>query len=250
MLEKSQSKILKRIEVVRPFLVAGGLLGLLGVALIGNVTSGAEEPRLVPAALHDVTEANGTQTAVFAGGCFWGVQGVFQHVEGIINATSGYAGGSAETATYELTETGNTGHAEAVQVVFDPQKVSYGTLLQIFFSAIHDPTQVDRQGPDVGTQYRSALFPVNEEQAKVASDYIKQLETAEVFKAKIATTIELGKPFYKAEAYHQDFMANNPAHPYIQVNERPKIENLKRFFPQFYQEKPALVADLVADNRG
>ncbi|MCV9962694.1 peptide-methionine (S)-S-oxide reductase MsrA [Pararhizobium sp. BT-229] len=242
MSNETRSKIMKRIAGIRPFLVAGGLVGLLAATLLGN-SSAAEPPRLVPPAIRDAANAAGPQTAVFAGGCFWGVQGVFQHVEGVINATSGYAGGSAETATYELTETGSTGHAEAVQISFDPQKVSYGRLLQIYFSAAHDPTQINRQGPDIGSQYRSVVFPANEEQAQVASDYIAQLEKAGVFDAKIATTIEPGKPFYKAEAYHQDFMVNNPTHPYIVFNEQEKIENLKAFFPQFYRQRPVLFAD-------
>jgi peptide-methionine (S)-S-oxide reductase len=242
MRKRAKLKFPSRIRAIRPFIVTGGFLALLGATLLGN-SSAAEAPRLVPPALHDITSAVGAQTAVFAGGCFWGVQGVFQHVEGVIEAQSGYAGGRAETATYELAETGNTGHAEAVQVVFDPQKISYGKLLQIYFSVAHDPTQVNRQGPDVGTQYRSAIFPVSEEQAKIASDYIEQLETADAFEAKIATTIEIGKPFYKAETYHQDFMVNHPAHPYIVFNEQPKIENLKSFFPQSYKEKPVLVTE-------
>lgn len=242
MRDKAQSNILKAVRGIIPFLVVGGLLGPLGASLLGYSTSAAEEPRLVPAALHDVADANGTQTAILAAGCFWGVQGMFQHVNGVINATSGYAGGSAETATYDMVEAGNTGHAEAVQVAFDPRLISYGKLLQIYFSVAHDPTQVDRQGPDVGTQYRSTVFPVNAEQAKVVSDYIAQLETAGVFKAKIATTIETGKPFYKAEAYHQDYMVNNPTNPYIAFNEQSKIDNLKRYFPQFYREKPVLVS--------
>jgi peptide-methionine (S)-S-oxide reductase len=242
MVQKIQSTI-RGIKGIGPLLAAGGLLGLLGAALLGNITSAAEAPKLVPAALHDVSEINGMQTAILAGGCFWGVQGVFQHIEGVINATSGYAGGRAETAKYELTETGRTGHAEAVQILFDPQKVSYGKLLQIYFSVAHDPTQVDRQGPDIGKQYRSAIFPVTDEQAEIAADYIAQLDRAGVFKAKIATAVETGKPFYKAEAYHQDFMINNPAHPYIVFNERQKVEDLKSFFPQSYKEKPVLAAD-------
>jgi peptide-methionine (S)-S-oxide reductase len=239
---RTHSRFITRFGIVRPFLVAGGLLGFLGAALLGN-SSAAEEPRLVPPAIHDVANTAGPQTAVFAGGCFWGMQGVFQHVEGVVSATSGYAGGSAKTASYELTETGTTGHAEAVEVVFDPKKISYGKLLQIYFSVAHDPTQVDRQGPDSGTQYRSAIFPVDGEQGKVASDYIAQLEAAHVFKAKIATTIEPGKPFYKAETYHQDYMANNPSQFYIVINEQPKVDNLKNLFPQFYREKPVLISD-------
>jgi peptide-methionine (S)-S-oxide reductase len=236
------SKFITRFGILRPFLMTGGLLGFLGAALLRNL-SAAEEPRLVPPAMHDVADTGGPQTAVFAGGCFWGMQGVFQHVAGVVSATSGYAGGSAETANYELTESGTTGHAEAVEIVFDPKKISYGKLLQIYFSVAHDPTQVDRQGPDSGTQYRSAIFPVGAEQGKVAPDYIAQLEAAHIFKSKIATAIEPGKPFYKAEAYHQDYMANNPSQLYIVINEQPKVDKLKNFFPQFYREKPVLVSD-------
>ncbi|MDE1994445.1 MAG: peptide-methionine (S)-S-oxide reductase MsrA, partial [Rhizobiaceae bacterium] len=194
-------------------------------------------------AIHDAVGTSVTQTAIFAGGCFWGMQGVFQHVQGVIAATSGYAGGRADTATYEMTETGRTGHAEAVRVVFDPEKISYGKLLQIYFSVAHDPTVVDRQGPDVGTQYRSAIFPINEEQAKVAADYIGQLDKAHVFSTKIATSIEANKPFYTAEAYHQDYMAHNPTQLYIVFNEQPKVDNLKKLFPELYRETPVLVSD-------
>jgi peptide-methionine (S)-S-oxide reductase len=242
MFETLQMNNLKRRRGVRPILIAGGVLALLGAALLGNATSAAEQPRLVPAAQHDVAEVGGVQTAVFAGGCFWGVQGLFQHVQGVVSATSGYAGGSADTATYASVETGATGHVEAVQVVFNPRVISYGRLLQIYFSVAHDPTQVDRQGPDVGTQYRSVVFPVNEEQAKVAADYIQQLDTAHVFGRAIATTIERGKPFYRAETYHQNYMANNPDNPYIVYNDNPKVQNLKALFPQSYRETPVLVA--------
>jgi peptide-methionine (S)-S-oxide reductase len=240
MFEKKQSKVLKSISNLRSFVVAGSLLGLLVAIAMGDTTA-AEQPRLVPPATYDVETTNQTQTAVLAGGCFWGIQGVFQHVTGVHNATSGYAGGLAETATYEMTETGATGHAEAVQIKFDPQKISYGRLLQIYFSAAHDPTQFNRQGPDSGTQYRSAIFPTSEEQAKVAAAYIAQLGEAKVFGGKIVTSIETGKRFYEAEDYHQDFMVNNPTHPYIVFNEQVKIENLKAFFPQFYLEAPVLV---------
>ena len=222
--------------------VIGAMLGLLGFAIAGQLPSAAEAPRLVPAALVDVPKEGGLQTAVLAGGCFWGIQGVFQQVEGVVSATSGYAGGSAETATYEQTETGLTGHAEAVRVVFDPQKISYGTLLRIFFSAAHDPTQLDRQGPDIGPQYRSAIFPLDDQQAKVANGYIQQLDETKAFKSAIATTVELGKTFYEAEGYHQDYMHNNPGQPYIAVHERPKIEALMRLFPNLYQAQPVLAA--------
>jgi peptide-methionine (S)-S-oxide reductase len=238
---RAQFSILKRLKGILPILVVGGSLGLLGASLLGNASSA--EPRLVPPALHDIDETTDTQTAIFAGGCFWGVQGVFQHVNGVLNATSGYAGGSASTATYDMVETGSTGHAEAVEVKFDPRMISYGKLLQIYFSVAHDPTQLDRQGPDTGTQYRSAIFATSDEQAKVATDYIAQLETADVFKARIATTIESGKPFYKAEAYHQDFMVHNPTNPYIAFNEQSKIDDLDRLFPQSYREEPVLTSD-------
>jgi peptide-methionine (S)-S-oxide reductase len=222
--------------------VFGAMLGLVGFAVASQVLSAAEAPRLVPAALVNVSKADGLQTAVLAGGCFWGIQGVFQHVEGVVSATAGYAGGSAETATYEQTETGLTGHAEAVRVVFDPQKISYGAVLRIFFSAAHDPTQLGRQGPDVGPQYRSTIFPLDDQQAKVASGYIHQLDEAKSFNAAIATTVETGKTFYEAEGYHHDYMNNNPGQPYIAVHERPKIEALRRFFPTLYRAQPVLVA--------
>lgn len=226
----------------RKAVIFGVILGLLGIAIAGQFPSAAEAPRLVPAALVDMPKEDGLQTAILAGGCFWGIQGVFQHVEGVVSATSGYAGGSADTATYEQTETGLTGHAEAVRVVFNPQKISYGTLLRIFFSAAHDPTQIDRQGPDIGPQYRSAIFPVGEEQAKVANGYIQQLDEAKSLNSAIATTVELGKTFYEAEGYHQDYMYNNPGQPYIAVHERRKIEALRRFFPTIYRSQPVLAA--------
>jgi peptide-methionine (S)-S-oxide reductase len=238
------SKILRHVSGLRLLLLAGGVLGVLGAALAGYTPSAAEQPRLVPAARHDIPPTTtGTQTAIFAGGCFWGVQGVFQHVEGVVSATSGYAGGAAETATYERVETGRTGHAEAVQVVFDPKMISYARLLQIYFSVAHDPTQINRQGPDKGPQYRSGLFPVNVEQAEVASAYIAQIDAGHIFKARVATTVEAGKAFYRAEAYHQDFMINNPANPYIAFYEQSKVDNLKAFFPDMYRARPTLVAD-------
>jgi peptide-methionine (S)-S-oxide reductase len=171
------------------------------------------------------------ETAVFAGGCFWGVEGVFSHVKGVVSATSGYAGGAASTAQYETVSEGMTGHAESVRVVFDPTQVSYAELLRIYFSVVVDPTQVNRQGPDVGTQYRTALFPVSPAQERVARAYIAQLTAAHVYSRPIATRIEMGKSFYPAEAYHQDFMARNPNYPYIVFNDRPKLEALRRLFP-------------------
>jgi peptide-methionine (S)-S-oxide reductase len=183
-----------------------------------------------------------SEVAVLAGGCFWGVQGVFQHVKGVNQAVSGYAGGSQETAEYETVSSGKTGHAESVQITFDPQQISYGRLLQIYFAVAHDPTELNRQGPDVGSQYRSAIFPTSAEQARVAQAYIDQLNQAGVFKAPIVTRVEPDKTFYPAEAYHQDFLTRNPRHPYIVINDLPKIENLQRTQPDVYRAEPVLVA--------
>ena len=198
-----------------------------------------QEGLALPAPAIDLPASDATpQVAVFAGGCFWGVQGVYQHVKGVSNALSGYAGGSKSTAVYELTNDGTTGHAESVQVTFDPRQVTYGQLLQIFFSVAHDPTQLNRQGPDTGTQYRSTIFPANAEQAAVAKAYIAQLDAAHAFKRRIATTIEMGRTFYPAEKYHQDFLVLNPSYPYIVYNDLPKLENLKRLLPAMYRPVP------------
>lgn len=175
------------------------------------------------------------QTAVFAGGCFWGVELVFQHVKGVVSATSGYAGGTADSARYDAVSRGSTGHAEAVQVVYDPSKVSYGQLLKIFFAVAHDPTQLDRQGPDTGPQYRSAIFTTDAEQQRIAQAYIRQLEAARVYPKKIVTRLGTLPAFYPAEDYHQDFATRNPRHPYINYHDRPKLENLKRQFPEWYE---------------
>ncbi|KQX55886.1 MULTISPECIES: peptide-methionine (S)-S-oxide reductase MsrA [unclassified Ensifer] len=227
----------------RRLLVAATMVGGGLIFVLNGPPSVAQETRLVPKALHDIAPTDGRQTAVFAGGCFWGVQAVFQHVAGVASVTSGYAGGSAATATYEKTETGATGHAEAVEITFDPKQVSYGKLLEIYFSVAHDPTQLGGQGPDSGTQYRSAIFPRDEKQAKVATDYIAQLDASGVFSRPIATTIEDGKTFYPAEAYHQDYVYNNPGQPYVVIYEKPKIGALHRLFPGLYRQKPVLVAD-------
>ena len=226
----------------RPMLALCALVA--GAAIWHAMPSFAAEAAVViPAPVDEVaaTSASGMQTAVFAGGCFWGVQGVFQHVKGVTNAVSGYAGGSASTARYDTIGSGRTGHAEAVRISFDPKQVSYGKLLQIYFSVAHNPTELNRQGPDTGTQYRSTVFPVDAEQARVAKSYIAQLDKTKVFGQAIATTIEPGKTFYPAEAYHQDFLTRNPSHPYIVINDIPKVENLKRIFPEAYQAQPALV---------
>jgi peptide-methionine (S)-S-oxide reductase len=184
-----------------------------------------------------------SETAILAGGCFWGVQGVFQHVDGVSNAVSGYAGGDAQTAEYGAVGSGTTGHAEAVKVTYDPHKISYGRLLQIYFSVAHDPTQLNRQGPDKGTQYRSAIFPVNETQAQIAKAYIGQLDQAKVFDAAIVTRIEPGHSFYPAEGYHQDYLTLNPTSLYIVYNDLPKVANLKRIFADLYRDDPVLVSE-------
>jgi peptide-methionine (S)-S-oxide reductase len=206
--------------------------------------SSAEEGRAIPAPAVDEAAMQGTtpEVAVLAGGCFWGVQGVFQHVKGVSNAVSGYAGGESSTAQYEVVGSGTTGHAESVSITFDPSVISYGRILQIYFSVAHDPTQLNRQGPDTGTQYRSTIFPTSPEQAKVAKAYVDQLNQARVFDAAIVTTIEPDRQFYPAEDYHQDFLTLNPLYPYIVINDLPKIENLKTFFPDLYREDPVLVA--------
>jgi peptide-methionine (S)-S-oxide reductase len=218
------------------------VLLLFAVLVIKTMPAAGQEGLALPAPAVDVaaTQAPSAVT-VLAGGCFWGVQGVFQHVKGVSNAVSGYAGGAKHTATYEQTNDGTTGHAESVQITFDPRQISYGQLLHIFFSVAHDPTQRNRQGPDVGTQYRSTIFPATAEQAAVAKAYIAQLDQTHAFKKAIVTTIEMDRPFYTAEKYHQDFLVRNPTYPYIVYNDLPKIANLKRLFPDLFRATPVLV---------
>jgi peptide-methionine (S)-S-oxide reductase len=219
------------------------LLGSVFLSLGLGAVAGraAEDAVVIPAPTIDEAGKSGTETAVFAGGCFWGVQGVFQHVKGVKSAVSGYAGGEAATAQYETVSTGTTGHAESVKVTFDPRKVSYGRLLQIFFSVAHNPTQLNFQGPDRGTQYRSALFISDPEQRRVAEAYIADLDKAHVFKQPIVTKVTDYTGFYPAEQYHQDFLTLNPTYPYIVYNDLPKIENLKEIFPADYNKDPVLV---------
>jgi peptide-methionine (S)-S-oxide reductase len=183
-----------------------------------------------------------TETAVFAGGCFWGVQAVFQHTNGVLSAVSGYAGGDKASANYQMVSGGGTRHAEAVQVTYDPKQISYGTLMQIFFSVAHDPTQLNRQGPDMGPQYRSAVFYKNGTQKELTEKYIAQLEAAKAFPRKIVTEVAPLTDFFVAEAYHQDYATLNPNQPYIAIHDRPKIANLKTMMPQLYREKPVLVS--------
>ena len=229
--------------LLRPTLIFAALLLGAGLALRG-LPSMAESARAIPPpALDEPANPQATsEVAVLAGGCFWGVQGVFQHVEGVIGAVSGYAGGASDTAHYETVSTGTTGHAESVRIAFDPRRVSYGHILQIYFSVAHDPTELDRQGPDAGTQYRSAIFPTNPQQARIAEAYIAQLDQAHVFTAPIVTKIEPGRDFYPAESYHQDFLARNPNYLYIMVYDLSKIKNLQRLFPDLYGATPVLVA--------
>ncbi|MER8723546.1 peptide-methionine (S)-S-oxide reductase MsrA [Mesorhizobium sp. M1027] len=201
----------------------------------------AEDAVVIPPPAMDEKATAGTEKAVFAGGCFWGVQGVFQHVNGVTSAVSGYAGGDKNTAVYEMVGTSRTGHAESVEITYEPSKVTYGQLLQVYFSVAHNPTQLNYQGPDSGTQYRSTIFAENDTQKKIAESYIAQLDKAKVFPKPIVTTLETGKSFYPAEDYHQDFLTLNPSYPYIVYNDLPKVENLKRLFPNLYSEKPVLV---------
>ena len=213
----------------------------LTVVLAGTSLCSAEERSItsIPAAAVDapIAGVKSEQTAVFAGGCFWGIQAVFQHVKGVISATSGYSGGSARTAEYEVVSTGITGHAESVSVTYDPSQITYGRLLRIFFSVAHDPTQLNRQGPDHGTQYRSVIFYTGEEQKRIAEAYIAQLEKAKVFGRPIVTQIVPLKGFYAAESYHQNYAARHPDDPYIMYNDAPKVAHLQQQFPDLYTGK-------------
>ncbi len=225
------------------------LLACGAVLAISAVTSmwparraAADDLKLVPPPAADVPAHAGTETAVFAGGCFWGVQGVFQHVKGVESAVSGYSGGAKSTASYEVVSTGGTGHAESVKVTYDATKVSYGKLLQIYFSVVADPTQLNAQGPDEGTQYRSDIFATTPAQAKVAADYVAQLRKAHVFAAPIVTAVTPLKAFYPAEGYHQNYLTLHPDSPYIAANDIPKVQGLKKLFPQDYAPDPVLAA--------
>jgi len=224
-------------------------VGLLSVSAIKVAPSlAAEDAIVIPPPVVDVQNAGGLQTAVLAGGCFWGVQGVFQHTKGVVNAVSGYSGGSQVTADYHMVSSGTTGHAESVEIKYDPKKISYGKILQIFFSVVHDPTQLNRQGPDTGTQYRSAIFTTSDEQKKVADAYIAQLNAAKVYGKPIVTKVGPLQGFFAAEGYHQDYLTLHPNQPYIAYNDIPKVENLKKIFAENYSEKPALVSDNKATN--
>jgi peptide-methionine (S)-S-oxide reductase len=228
------------------------LLPLLAAVALGlgsaPATLRAETAVPLPLPATDVAPSAGEQVAVIAGGCFWGVQLIYQHTEGVIQAVSGYSGGPKATANYDLVSAGKTTHAEAVQIRFDPRKISYGKILQIFFSVAHNPTELDRQGPDVGPHYRSAIFYANAEQKRVADAYTKQLSEQKLFKQPIVTRIDKLDAFYPAEAYHQDYATLNPRNPYIVFHDLPKLANLRSVMPDVYRPKPALVSAKGASN--
>jgi peptide-methionine (S)-S-oxide reductase len=221
------------------FLRMSALLLLLTVGGAIACNAGDKPITAVPSPVVDaaITASKGEQTAVVAGGCFWGIQAVFQHVKGVINATSGYSGGAVNTAQYEMVSTGDTGHAESVKITYDPSRITYGQLLRIFFSVAHDPTELNRQGPDSGTQYRSVIFYSNDEQKRIAEAYITQLDKSHVFPRAIVTQLVPLKAFYPAEAYHQDYAANHPNNPYIVYNDAPKVVHLHQEFPELYTSK-------------
>jgi peptide-methionine (S)-S-oxide reductase len=214
---------------------------ILFAALLGTTacTAKANPAAAMPEPAVDAPRASvpSQQTAVLSGGCFWGVQAVFQHVKGVISATSGYSGGSKKTAEYEIVSTGETGHAESVQIVYDSSQITYGELLRVFFSVAHDPTQLNRQGPDEGTQYRSSIFYSNDEQKRIAEAYIAQLDNAKVFARPIVTRVVPLQAFYPAEAYHQNYAALHPNQPYIMFNDAPKVDHLRQEFPNLYSGK-------------
>lgn len=215
-------------------LFAAAAAAILGLAAPIATAASSATPLPDPALDTPPAKAAGTETAVLAGGCFWGVEGVFEHVKGVTRVVSGYSGGTADTANYRQVSSGRTGHAEAVRITYDPRKISYGQLLRVFFSVAHDPTQLNRQGPDTGPQYRSAVFYADAEQKRVADAYIAQLQKAQVFPRPVVTEVVPLKAFHEAEAYHQDYVARNPRQPYVVVNDLPKIADLKRQFPSLF----------------
>jgi peptide-methionine (S)-S-oxide reductase len=223
---------------IRAACAAASLFAILGLPACAD-----ESPRVLPAPVYDtpLARASGIETAVLSGGCFWGVQGVFEHVRGVTRVVSGYAGGAAGTARYEIVSTGTTGHAESVRIDFDPHRISYGEILRVYLSVAHDPTELNRQGPDEGTQYRSEIWASNPVQAQIATAYIRQLSDQHVFASPIVTRVDRYRGFYPAESYHQDYLIHNPDAPYIVFNDLPKIENLKRLYPWLYSASPVTV---------
>jgi peptide-methionine (S)-S-oxide reductase len=221
---------------------AAALLLVCALVPLGSCAA-AEQAVAIPAPAVDSPKAAGApQTAVLAGGCFWGVQGVYEHLNGVRRVVAGYSGGQRSTARYEIVGLGNSGHAESVQITYDPQEVSYGEILQVFFSVVHDPTQLNRQGPDTGPQYRSVIFYADESQKKIAAAYIAQLDKAGVFHAPIVTRVDALRGFYEAEGYHQDYLLHNPNNPYIVYNDLPKIRNFQKLLPTLYRDNPVTLA--------
>jgi peptide-methionine (S)-S-oxide reductase len=222
------------------------LLATVAVAALASACARADEaPHAVPAPVAADAPASGIQTAVLSGGCFWGLQGVFEHVKGVKRVVAGYAGGAASTAQYETVSSGTTGHAESVQVKYDPKQISYGQLLRVYFSVATDPTELNRQGPDDGTQYRGEIWTVTPDQKRVADAYIAQLKASHAFAALIVTRVDAYRGFYPAEGYHQDFLIKNPDYPYIVINDEPKIENLKKMLPELYVSAPVRLSDIT-----
>lgn len=224
-------------------ILAGLSLTLCGACAQGAAPAGATGGVIPPPVLDSPRTEGPLQTAVLAGGCFWGVQGVFEHLTGVRRVVAGYSGGDAESAVYEIVSSGQTDHAESVQITFDPKEVSYGQILQVFFSVAHEPTELDRQGPDTGTQYRSAIFYADETQQRIAAAYIAQLDKARAFPAPIVTRLDPLTGFFNAEDYHQDFLIKHPTYPYIVINDLPKIRNFQQTLPALYQAKPVTVAE-------
>jgi peptide-methionine (S)-S-oxide reductase len=239
--------------ILNPNRIAFAAFGALALATLAGMSSRASaEPFIIPPPKTDIAANAATssepKSIVLAGGCFWGVQGVYQHTKGVIQAVSGYAGGPADSARYDTVSTGSTGHAESVKITYNPKEISLGKILQIYFSVVHDPTQLNRQGPDSGTQYRSAIFTSQPEEQKVVKDYIAELDAAKVYKKPIVTKIEPMNGFYPAENYHQDYLTLHPYQPYIAFNDIPKVDNLKKLFAADYRDKPVLVRDAKATN--
>lgn len=231
-------------KLLRPLpLMATMVFGFTSLALWHSPLLGAEESAVIiaPPLVDNPKLSGAPQTAVLAGGCFWGVQGVFEHVRGVVKVFAGYAGGERSTADYETVSSGTTGHAESVKIMFDPAVISYGQILQIAFSVVHDPTQLNRQGPDVGTQYRSAIFYSDDDQKRIADAYIRQLDQAHAFPRPIVTRVDRLKGFYQAENYHQDYLIHNSTSGYIARYDIPKVDNFKRTFPELYTGKPVMV---------
>jgi len=225
------------------YLAAAAVLAASAIPLLSLHVAAEDLDKEIPAAQSDPANPAATEVAVLAGGCFWGQQGLFEHVKGVTKVVAGYSGGGKQTAQYDLVSDGDTGHAESVQITFDPHQVSFGRLLQIYFSVAHDPTELNRQGPDQGTQYRTEIFAASPDQEATARAYIAQLDAAHIFVGPIATKVEPLKAFYPAEDFHQDYLVRNPRSVYIQVNDLPKIAALKRVWPDYYREKPVLLAE-------